>query len=106
MSRTANRPSAAAAVRLPLGEADIRPTFRRERAAIKRGVWPVAGCDEAGRGPLAGPVVAGGGPLQLGRGPFRRVEIELCNALLERVETGQNARLGHVARGAQTGQPI
>jgi ribonuclease HII len=45
-------------VRLPLGEADIRPTFRRERAAIKRGVWPVAGCDEAGRGPLAGPVVA------------------------------------------------
>ena len=34
------------------------PTFRRERALIKRGVWPVAGCDEAGRGPLAGPVVA------------------------------------------------
>jgi len=25
---------------------------------IKRGVWPIAGCDEAGRGPLAGPVVA------------------------------------------------
>src|SRR5438067_8313927 len=46
------------AVRLPLGEAAIRPTFRRERAAMKRGVWPVAGCDEAGRGPLAGPVVA------------------------------------------------
>src|SRR6478672_3302150 len=45
-------------VRLPLGEADVRPTFRRERAAMKRGVWPVAGCDEAGRGPLAGPVVA------------------------------------------------
>src|SRR3954463_8776103 len=45
-------------VRLPLGEEDVRPTFRRERAAIKRGVWPVAGCDEAGRGPLAGPVVA------------------------------------------------
>jgi ribonuclease HII len=34
------------------------PTFRRERALLKRGVWPVAGCDEAGRGPLAGPVVA------------------------------------------------
>src|SRR5262249_55363442 len=29
-----------------------------ERSALKRGVWPVAGCDEAGRGPLAGPVVA------------------------------------------------
>src|SRR5262245_54271123 len=49
---------AATAVRLPLGEEDIRPTFRRERAALKRGIWPVAGCDEAGRGPLAGPVVA------------------------------------------------
>ncbi|RTL55378.1 MAG: ribonuclease HII [Bradyrhizobiaceae bacterium] len=34
------------------------PSFRRERAMMKRGVWPVAGCDEAGRGPLAGPVVA------------------------------------------------
>jgi ribonuclease HII len=34
------------------------PSFRRERALIKRGIWPVAGCDEAGRGPLAGPVVA------------------------------------------------
>jgi len=51
-------PAVIRAVRLPLGEEDIRPTFRRERAAMKRGVWPVAGCDEAGRGPLAGPVVA------------------------------------------------
>lgn len=34
------------------------PSFRRERALFKQGVWPVAGCDEAGRGPLAGPVVA------------------------------------------------
>jgi ribonuclease HII len=30
----------------------------RAGAAIRRGVFPVAGCDEAGRGPLAGPVVA------------------------------------------------
>ncbi len=45
-------------LRLPLGEEPVRPTFRRERRALKRGVWPVAGCDEAGRGPLAGPVVA------------------------------------------------
>ena len=34
------------------------PTFAREAKLIKRGVWPVAGCDEAGRGPWAGPVVA------------------------------------------------
>ncbi len=50
--------SAAVAPRLPLGDPPVRPTFARERAAIRRGVFPVAGCDEAGRGPLAGPVVA------------------------------------------------
>ena len=54
MSRTA----AAKIARLDLDDAAVRPTFRRERAAIKRGIFPVAGCDEAGRGPLAGPVVA------------------------------------------------
>src|SRR5262249_35026342 len=47
-----------APARLPLLEEVVRPPFRRERASLKRGVWPVAGCDEAGRGPLAGPVVA------------------------------------------------
>jgi ribonuclease HII len=52
MSRTA------AVARLPLDEEVIRPSFRRERAAMRRGLAPVAGCDEAGRGPLAGPVVA------------------------------------------------
>jgi ribonuclease HII len=45
--------------RLPTGVIAVAPpSFRRERALIKRGIWPVAGCDEAGRGPLAGPVVA------------------------------------------------
>jgi ribonuclease HII len=34
------------------------PTFRRERALMAKGVRVIAGCDEAGRGPLAGPVVA------------------------------------------------
>ena len=50
--------AAAKIARLDIDDADLRPTFRRERAAMKRGVYPVAGCDEAGRGPLAGPVVA------------------------------------------------
>jgi ribonuclease HII len=45
------------------------PSFRRERALIKRGIWPVAGCDEAGRGPLAGPVVAAAVVLDPGRIP-------------------------------------
>ncbi len=34
------------------------PTFAREANAMRRGFSPVAGCDEAGRGPLAGPVIA------------------------------------------------
>lgn len=34
------------------------PTFRIEARALKQGFAPVAGVDEAGRGPLAGPVVA------------------------------------------------
>jgi ribonuclease HII len=48
----------AAAPRLPLNERILRPSFRRERRALAKGIWPIAGCDEAGRGPLAGPVVA------------------------------------------------
>jgi ribonuclease HII len=35
-----------------------RPNFRVERTLLKRGIWPVAGIDEAGRGPIAGPVAA------------------------------------------------
>src|SRR5579872_1550925 len=46
------------ALRLPLIEPVLRPSFRRERRALNSGIFPVAGCDEAGRGPLAGPVVA------------------------------------------------
>ncbi len=34
------------------------PDLSLEIALLHRGVWPVAGADEAGRGPLAGPVVA------------------------------------------------
>ncbi|MEO3386157.1 ribonuclease HII [Mesorhizobium sp. CAU 1741] len=36
----------------------IRPDFSLEMTARREGHWPVAGTDEAGRGPLAGPVVA------------------------------------------------
>jgi len=54
---------------LPLGEPVLRPSFRRERRALNSGIWPVAGCDEAGRGPLAGPVVAAAVVLDPGRIP-------------------------------------
>lgn len=36
----------------------VRPDFSLEYSARREGLWPVAGTDEAGRGPLAGPVVA------------------------------------------------
>ncbi|HEU5019373.1 MAG TPA: ribonuclease HII [Pseudolabrys sp.] len=58
MSRASAKPKAKGTERLPLAEPVLRPSFRRERRALKSGIWPVAGCDEAGRGPLAGPVVA------------------------------------------------
>jgi ribonuclease HII len=37
----------------------VIPTTDRELALGSEGAWPVAGVDEAGRGALAGPVVAG-----------------------------------------------
>jgi ribonuclease HII len=43
---------------LPLLEEEIVPTFRFEKGLMRDGFMPVAGVDEAGRGPLAGPVVA------------------------------------------------
>lgn len=36
----------------------LRPTLEHENALLESGFYPVAGIDEAGRGPLAGPVVA------------------------------------------------
>ena len=76
--------------RLPLDEGPLRPSFRRERAAIKRGIWPVAGCDEAGRGPLAGPVVAAAvilDPQRVPRGlnDSKRLMPEEREALFEKI---------------------
>ena len=41
-----------------LFELPVRPDFSMEKRAMAEGLAPVAGVDEAGRGPLAGPVVA------------------------------------------------
>src|SRR3954462_1876778 len=87
---TPRRAEAVRVVRLPLGEEDVRPTFRREWAALKRGVWPVAGCDEAGRGPLAGPVVAAAGildPKRVRRGlnDSRRRDAETREKLYKKI---------------------
>jgi ribonuclease HII len=78
------------AARLPLDEPPQRPTFARERAAMRRGIGPVAGCDEAGRGPLAGPVVAAAVILDPGRIPrglddSKRLTPERREVLYERI---------------------
>ena len=48
-----------------------RPHFRRERALLRRGTGPVAGMDEVGRGPLAGPVCAAAVVLDPARVPIK-----------------------------------
>src|SRR5436305_8816530 len=77
--------------KLPKGVIAVAPpSFRRERALIKRGVWPVAGCDEAGRGPLAGPVVAAAVVLDPKRMPkgiddSKRLTLERREELFEQI---------------------
>ncbi len=41
-----------------IADSRIKPTFELEDAERQLGCWPIAGVDEAGRGPWAGPVVA------------------------------------------------
>lgn len=43
---------------MKIADSRIRPTFELEAAELQLGMGPVAGVDEAGRGPWAGPVVA------------------------------------------------
>ncbi|MDB5617602.1 ribonuclease HII [Tardiphaga sp.] len=74
----------------PRKSAAVAPSFKRERALLKQGVWPVAGCDEAGRGPLAGPVVAAAvilDPKRIPRGldDSKRLTAERRDALFEEI---------------------
>src|SRR5712691_2262691 len=78
------------AQRLPLNEPVLRPTFRRERRALNNGIFPIAGCDEAGRGPLAGPVVAAAAILDPSRIPrglndSKKLDAAAREALYEKI---------------------
>src|SRR5689334_2313385 len=91
--------------RLPLDEPILRPTFRRERKLFSNGIWPVAGCDEAGRGPLAGPVVAAAvvlDPERIPRGlnDSKKLDAERREKLYEKIcATAQVAvAFGSIAR--------
>ncbi len=87
----ADKKPAAKQAKLPNGVIAVAPpTFRRERALLKRGIWPVAGCDEAGRGPLAGPVVAAAVVLDPARVPkglddSKRLTAERREELFEKI---------------------
>ena len=68
----------------------MRPSFRRERRALNNGIFPIAGCDEAGRGPLAGPVVAAAvilDPAHIPRGlnDSKKLGAEVREALYEKI---------------------
>ncbi len=81
-----SKPSA----RLPIKEPALRPTFRRERRHINNGSFPIAGCDEAGRGPLAGPVVAAAvilDPVRIPRGlnDSKKLDADDREALYEKI---------------------
>lgn len=43
---------------MKIADSRIKPTFELEAAELQLGMMPIAGVDEAGRGPWAGPVVA------------------------------------------------
>lgn len=58
MTRRTRSDSSALFSDLPATPKVSAPDFSFEREAEALGFWPVAGTDEAGRGPLAGPVVA------------------------------------------------
>lgn len=80
----------AKAKRLAFKAATVRPSFRRERRALNAGIFPVAGCDEAGRGPLAGPVVAAAvilDPARIPRGlnDSKKLDATAREALYEKI---------------------
>lgn len=67
-----------------------KPDFSVETRAMADGLWPVAGMDEAGRGPLAGPVVAAAVVLDPARIPdglddSKRLTFEQREVLFERI---------------------
>ena len=70
-------------MRVPTNNKQV-PTLEEEMALLSQGYSFIAGVDEAGRGCLAGPVVAAAVILPLGDlSPFHFAPMNAWNALLE-----------------------
>jgi ribonuclease HII len=70
----------------------IRPTLKRERALWALGCRLVAGVDEVGRGPLAGPVVAAAVILHPGCKPIRGLRDSKLLSAPQRQRAAQEVR--------------
>ncbi|WP_173931020.1 ribonuclease HII [Chelativorans sp. Marseille-P2723] len=73
-----------------LFELPLRPDLSLENGIMREGLAPVAGLDEAGRGPLAGPVVAAAVVLDVNRIPeglddSKRISAEGREALVQEI---------------------
>ncbi len=80
-----------------ISDSRIRPTFELETVEIELGRWPIAGVDEAGRGPWAGPVVAAAVILDPTRIPpgiddFKTIDEDAREIVFRRIE--ETARIG------------
>ena len=94
------------------------PDYSLERAALARGHVRIAGVDEVGRGPLAGPVTAAAVILDLGNIPkglndskklspkkreaveaeiFERATVSIAHASVEEIDSHNILRASHIA---------
>ena len=78
------------------------PTFELEALCIGRGFARVAGLDEVGRGPLAGPVTAAAVVLDAGRLPdglndSKKLTAEQRDALLPEIMAAAEVSVGHAS---------
>ena len=82
------------------GRKAAAPHFDFEAAALARGVFPVCGIDEAGRGPWAGPVVAAAVILDRGNIPVGLDDSKRLSAARRELLFAEIMASAHVGTGA------